>query len=162
MSKRDPNHVYFTCSTTNAQPHEERVAVHFSEAGKVNDDGRITSMSMIWPGLIVSDAVAEPESFAKDVAKVLNENAGRFFSSAAKPNPYKDMNLKPHEELILTERDELRAKTSVLADFLGGEIFPTLPDEERELLQIQLACMSQYELALTRRAALFQSNGGEG
>lgn len=80
-------HDYFTVSRTNARPHKEggKIAVHFSEAPKRNVESGTTSYSMIWPGLLVADGVAEPQGFAETVATILNENAHRFFDSAKSP-----------------------------------------------------------------------------
>ena len=83
----DKPHEYFTASRTNARPHKEggKIAVHFSEAPKHNEETGTTSYSMIWPGLLVVDGLSDPEGFARTVAEILNENAHRFFDSAKKP-----------------------------------------------------------------------------
>ena len=78
----DKTHEYFTVLVTSAQPEEGRHCIHFQEAPRRDEAGKVTTMSMRWPGLIVADGVADAEAFAQAVADVLNENAHRFFSSA--------------------------------------------------------------------------------
>lgn len=80
-------HSYFTVARTNARPHKDggKIAVHFSDAPKRNEEAGTTSYSMIWPGLLVVDGISEPEGFAATVAEILNENAHRFFESAPRP-----------------------------------------------------------------------------
>lgn len=78
------DHDYFTVSRTNAKPHKEggKIGIHFSDAPRHNPEKGTTSYSMIWPGLLVTECVSDPEGFANAVAQVLNENADRFFKSA--------------------------------------------------------------------------------
>jgi hypothetical protein len=60
------------------------VAIYAGEKPRKNADGT-TSMSLRFPALIVSEYTADGKEFAEKVAELLEENAHRFFSSAAHP-----------------------------------------------------------------------------
>lgn len=58
------------------------VAIYAGEKPRKNENGT-TSMSLRFPALIVSEYTADGKEFGEKVAELLEENAHRFFSSAA-------------------------------------------------------------------------------
>jgi hypothetical protein len=54
---------------------------------------------------------------------------------------------------VLTEKRELDAKHGKLAEFIGGHIYPTLDETDRDLLIEQLDAMKQYSDVLGQRIA---------
>jgi hypothetical protein len=58
-------------------------AIYCSEAPKRDEENKVTTMSMRFPVLTVTEYVEDAEEFAKLVAEVLQENAHRFYASAA-------------------------------------------------------------------------------
>lgn len=62
----------------------------------------------------------------------------------------------PHQQRVIDEANELRDKFSKLGEFiLNNNIFPTLPQEERDDLESQHALMEQYLNVLDRRISRF-------
>lgn len=62
----------------------------------------------------------------------------------------------PHQQRVIDEANELREKHSKLGDFtLNNAIFPTLPKEERDDLEMQYVIMGQYLDILDRRISRF-------
>jgi len=66
--------------------------------------------------------------------------------------------MKPHEERVIIERDELKEKVDRLVDFMKGMVYSTLPLVERNLLYSQLAYMEGYLITLDRRIKLFPND----
>ena len=67
--------------------------------------------------------------------------------------------LKPHEQRVVVERDELKSKTKALTTFIDlNATFSTLPKREQELLQQQEVLMRNYVTVLDQRIALFTGN----
>lgn len=66
------------------------------------------------------------------------------------------MTLQPHQQRVVTERDELKYKTKALTTFIDlNATFSTLPKREQELLQQQEVIMRNYITVLDQRIALF-------
>lgn len=66
------------------------------------------------------------------------------------------MNLQPHQQRVVTERDELLTKRKALTVFIDANTtFATLPKREQELLQQQEVLMTNYGRVLNQRIALF-------
>jgi hypothetical protein len=64
--------------------------------------------------------------------------------------------LQPHQQRVVTERDELSVKLNALTIFIDSNTtFATLPKREQELLQQQEALMANYVRVLDQRIALF-------
>ncbi len=63
--------------------------------------------------------------------------------------------MKPHQERVVTEKQELDAKLEKLAAFIIGDIFPTLPDAEQSQLQRQRNAMEDYSEILGERITAF-------
>ncbi len=63
--------------------------------------------------------------------------------------------MKPHEERVLNEREELRAKWLALRAFIVSESFPSLTERERFLLGKQEQYMGLYLDILSTRIAEF-------
>lgn len=57
------------------------------------------------------------------------------------------------QDRVIEEKRELDAKHSRLAVFIGGDIYPTLDEAERDLLVEQLDLMKQYSDVLGQRIA---------
>ena len=67
--------------------------------------------------------------------------------------------LKPHEQRVVAERDELKSKTKALTTFIDlNATFSSLPKREQELLQQQEVIMRNYITVLDHRIALFTGN----
>jgi hypothetical protein len=65
-------------------------------------------------------------------------------------------NLLPHQQRVITERDELQTKLRALTVFLDSNVtYATLPKQEQELLQRQEGIMRNYVTVLNQRIALF-------
>lgn len=64
--------------------------------------------------------------------------------------------LQPHQQRVVTERDELRTKYEALMSFGQTETFASLPEQEQELLVEQSEAMSVYLEVLNRRIAIFK------
>jgi hypothetical protein len=64
--------------------------------------------------------------------------------------------LKPHQERVVTERDELAAKLEKLRSFIGGDVFRSLDAAEQDRLIRRSDYMTGYHTVLTERIAAFQ------
>lgn len=65
--------------------------------------------------------------------------------------------LKPHQQRLVTEHDELKAKIEALDKFIvGSPIFGDLHDIEKKAMQLQLKTMRSYLKALAIRTQMFQ------
>ena len=65
-------------------------------------------------------------------------------------------NLQPHQQRVVTERDELATKLRALTVFIDlNATFSSLPKREQELLQQQEVLMRNYVSVLNQRIALF-------
>ena len=65
-------------------------------------------------------------------------------------------NLLPHQQRVITERDELQTKLRALTVFLDSNVtYATLPKLEQDLLQKQEVVMRQYVTILNQRIASF-------
>lgn len=65
------------------------------------------------------------------------------------------MELKPHQQRVVTEKAELDEKLKKLTDFFGTEIFADLDDAEMDRLQRQAGAMESYSCILGERVAAF-------
>jgi hypothetical protein len=63
--------------------------------------------------------------------------------------------MQPHQERVVTERQELATKADKLTEFLKGPIFQKLPSDEQERLTRQLSIMQQYLGVLAERIVHF-------
>lgn len=63
--------------------------------------------------------------------------------------------LQPHQLRVIGEHIELAEKINLLARFVLGPIFPTLPAAEKNRLLRQRAVMSLYLDVLAERIAAF-------
>ena len=72
--------------------------------------------------------------------------------------------MKPHEERVVVEKQELDEKIAKLKVFAhqGNLTFTRLPAEDRILLKDQLAAMWQYSAILGRRIERFVEPGSDG
>lgn len=60
-------------------------------------------------------------------------------------------NLQPHQQRVVTEKEELDEKISKLTPFLDSKIFQTLNPAEQGRLRVQLAIMDSYSQVLGQR-----------
>ena len=68
----------------------------------------------------------------------------------------KTSELLPHQQRVVTEKDELEKKFKDLSVFiLENPIFVSLPDKEQEDLTLQQELMGKYKDVLNRRIARF-------
>lgn len=65
------------------------------------------------------------------------------------------MAMQPHQERVVTERDELQEKLTKLAAFFPSKIFAGLDESERLRLTKQLGLMEGYRDVLNERIAAF-------
>lgn len=63
--------------------------------------------------------------------------------------------MQAFQERVIAEKDELFAKLDKLNEFIKGEIFNSLPKDERERLVRQANHMSNYYYVLNERIAAF-------
>ncbi len=63
--------------------------------------------------------------------------------------------MKPHEERVVLEKQELDEKRKKLVPFIGGAIYRTLPEIEQSRLNRQLEAMTLYSNILGERIAAF-------
>ena len=63
--------------------------------------------------------------------------------------------MQPHEQRVVTERDELQSKIAKLEDFIEGQIFAGMEYTDRKFLRIQLMAMMTYCEALNSRIGRF-------
>lgn len=61
------------------------------------------------------------------------------------------MNLQPHQQRVITERDELQTKLDALTRFIDSTLFETLPKAEQGRLQRQKLIMIDYLAVLNER-----------
>ena len=61
--------------------------------------------------------------------------------------------LQPHQQRVITERDELQARLTALTSFIDSELFDTLPKAEQGRLQRQKLIMIDYVAVLNERVA---------
>lgn len=63
--------------------------------------------------------------------------------------------MKPHQERVVTEKNELDEKRGKLTAFIGGETYRTLDQVEQSRLNRQLEAMTLYSNILGERIAAF-------
>lgn len=63
--------------------------------------------------------------------------------------------MKPHQDRVVEERQELAAKIERLQAFVNGPQFTVIGPDERERLLRQLVVMHSYERVLGERIAAF-------
>lgn len=63
--------------------------------------------------------------------------------------------MQPHQQRVVEERKELDIKRDKLTEFLKGDFFRTLPADEQERLNRQLAIMDSYSGVLAERIVHF-------
>nr|WP_300312793.1 hypothetical protein [Halomonas sp.] len=63
--------------------------------------------------------------------------------------------MQPHQERVVTEKEELDAKISALDSFLGGQVFASLDVGEQDRLVRQHKYMTQYSSVLSERISNF-------
>lgn len=63
--------------------------------------------------------------------------------------------MKPHQERVVTEKNELDEKRDKLIAFIGGQTYRTLDSVEQSRLNRQLEAMSLYSGVLKERIAAF-------
>jgi len=61
----------------------------------------------------------------------------------------------PHQKRICDEFLDIEAKLSKLKNFIGTDIFKSLEDVDRHLLEIQLDAMKNYAYILSQRIHRF-------
>jgi hypothetical protein len=61
----------------------------------------------------------------------------------------------PHQQRVFDEKESLDAKISSLRNFLAGETFKGLHEDERERLVRQYVFMKSYSSVLGERIAAF-------
>lgn len=71
------------------------------------------------------------------------------------------MNLRPHQQRVVAEFQELRERHGKLRVFIASDMFTGLPEEDRELLVIQENLMDSLSFVLARRIRRF-SDGVKG
>lgn len=67
------------------------------------------------------------------------------------------MALKPHEQRVVEEHDQLSHRIVKLYAFMGSEAFKELPAESRLLLTAQLNVMMAYRDILVARIYTFET-----
>lgn len=65
--------------------------------------------------------------------------------------------LKPHQERVVYEKEELDKKREKLKEFINGEVFKTLEQAEQFRLSAQIEIMTQYSNVLDDRINAFVS-----
>lgn len=63
--------------------------------------------------------------------------------------------MRPHEQRVVDEKQELDNKTKSLDDFLLTELFHGLPSEEQDRMERQFEIMKKYSEILGERIAAF-------
>jgi hypothetical protein len=63
--------------------------------------------------------------------------------------------MQPHQQRVVDEKNELDSKLAKLNSFIGGEIFHSLPAEERIRLAKQAGIMKDYSDVLSERISVF-------
>jgi hypothetical protein len=63
--------------------------------------------------------------------------------------------MAPHQQRVVAEREELMHKIDKLTEFLKGDTFKSLPADEQDRLNRQLAVMGQYSNVLAERIVHF-------
>ena len=64
-------------------------------------------------------------------------------------------NLQPHQQRVVEEREDLEERLMKLKVFLTSDVFQTLDDTNKDLLETQAVVMGHYLTILTARIALF-------
>jgi len=67
-----------------------------------------------------------------------------------------EANMQPHQQRVVTEYEELLAKTLALGSFFDNPIFAKLDAAERDRLERQWKLMQQYGQVLSERIAAFK------
>jgi hypothetical protein len=63
--------------------------------------------------------------------------------------------MQPHQERVVSEKDELYTKIEKLSSFIGGDVYSTLDEAEQYRLSRQLTYMQQYSEVLGERIDAF-------
>jgi hypothetical protein len=63
--------------------------------------------------------------------------------------------MQPHQERVLAEKADLDDKAAKLLKFIDGDVYDTLPETDRELLEQQYLIMASYSAILGKRIARF-------
>lgn len=67
--------------------------------------------------------------------------------------------MKPHEQRVVDEKNELGEKLEKLLTFLQTDIYKSLNEKEQELLSFQSQVMEDYYEVLQQRVDLFTQEG---
>jgi hypothetical protein len=65
------------------------------------------------------------------------------------------MELQPHQQRVVVEKEEVSTRLSALYTFFQGPVFPTLSEAERSRLRNQARFMDGYAAVLEERIAAF-------
>ncbi len=63
--------------------------------------------------------------------------------------------MQPHQQRVVTEKEELDVKIAALDGFIGGDIFAGLDNGEQDRLVRQYKHMAQYSAVLGERISNF-------
>lgn len=63
--------------------------------------------------------------------------------------------MQPHQQRVVTERDELHDKVEKLAKFVDTDTYAMLADAEKDRLLRQLRLMREYRDVLDQRISAF-------
>jgi hypothetical protein len=63
--------------------------------------------------------------------------------------------MQSHQQRVVDEKSELDLKREKLGAFIQGDIFQTLPSDERNRLEQQAIAMTTYSTILGERIAAF-------
>jgi hypothetical protein len=63
--------------------------------------------------------------------------------------------MQPHQQRVVDEKQELDIKRDKLTEFLKGDLFRSLPEDEQVRLSKQLTVMGEYSGILAERIVHF-------
>lgn len=63
--------------------------------------------------------------------------------------------MQPHEQRVVTERDQLQEKIVKLENFIEGPVFEAMEYVDRKFMRIQMMAMMTYCEALNSRIGRF-------
>ena len=69
------------------------------------------------------------------------------------------MELRPHQQRVVNEKNELDFKREALDEFMGGELFCTLSEDEQIRMIKQSNAMMEYSEILGERVKAFTADG---
>jgi hypothetical protein len=106
-------------------------------------------------GFLPGSSVESEAAYWDNLALLARATAAALRVESEDKIPYGKKPMPPHQQRVVEEEKSLEEKIVKLTAFINGQVFATLQDEEKRLLQDQFKAMHQYHLILGLRIRRF-------